>query len=146
MNHSAELPGELRLTLLLFSVGGVSFAVDADQIESMRDYGAGDTDDLLWFHDLLGFGDREVCYRTPTVLSLKSADPHRRQVVIDAMEDIAEYGMEVLAPLPALLEPFGAARGIWGVLKRDTGLTILVDLYRSTGLMFDHHLIKECDA
>lgn len=134
MNDRETTSGELQLNLLLFSVGGVCFAVDAEQVDGMSGYAAEESDSLLWFHEMLGFGDREVRYRAPTVLSVKTVACRTCQVVIDNMEDIAEYSVHDLAPLPALLEPFAIRNGIWGVLKRDTALTMMVDFHRIANL------------
>lgn len=136
MNGQEPASVEQRLNLLIFSVGGVSCAVDTDQIESVRDYEPDDTGDLLWSHRLLGFDGQEVCYRKPAVLALKCSDAESLRVVIDGMEDIADYGMEAMAPLPALLEPLAGKRGIWGVLRRNHGLTMLVDLCRAANRPF----------
>lgn len=134
MNDLDSTSGELRLNLLLFTVGGVCFAVDAEQVDGMSEYPAEESDSLLWFHELLGFGDREVIYRTPTVLSVKTVECRTCRVVIDNMEDIAEYSVHDLAPLPTLLEPFAVRNGIWGVLKRDNTLTMMVDFHRIANL------------
>lgn len=128
MNDLDSTSGELRLNLLLFTVGGVCFAVDAEQIDGISTYLAKEHDNLLWFHEMLGFGDRELIYRAPTVLALKTNE-QGSLVVIDNMEDIAEYSVKSIVPLPTLLEPFALRNGIWGVLKRDSGLTLLVDFH-----------------
>lgn len=134
MNDCEAKTGELRLNLLLFTVGGICFAVDAEQVAGMAGYLPEESGNLFRFHELAGFGDREVSYRAPTVLSLKTAVPEGCRVLIDAMEDIAEYGVNDMCPLPALLEPFAVRHGLWGVLKRDSGLTMLVDFQRIAGL------------
>lgn len=134
MNRCDATAGELPLNLLLFTVGGVCFAVDAEQVECMTGYLPEESGDLFRFHELAGFGGREVTYRTPTVLSLKSSEPGGCRVLVDAMEDIAEYGVDDIAPLPVLLEPFAFRHGLWGVLKRDNGLAMLVDFQRIAGL------------
>lgn len=134
MNGGEVTSGELRLNLLLFSVGGVSFAVDAEQVEAMAAYLPEESGTLFRFHELAGFGNRQVSYRMPTVLSLKSSEPGGCRVLVDAMEDIAEYGVDAISPLPALLEPFAFRHGLWGVLKRDNGLTMLVDFQRIASL------------
>lgn len=134
MNDRETTSGELQLNLLLFSVGGVSFAVDAEQVDSMSGYAAEENDSLLWFHEMLGFSGKEVVYRAPTVLSVRTVACQTCQVIIDNMEDIAEYSVHDLAPLPALLEPFAIKNGIWSVLKRDNALTMMVDFYRIANL------------
>lgn len=126
--------GELRLNLLLFAVGGVCFAVDAEQVDGLSGYFPEEQEGLLWFHELLRFGGKEAVYRAPTVLSIKRAGSGSCQVVIDNMEDIAEFNVSGIVPLPALIEPFAVRNGIWGVLKRDSALTLVVDFYRIANL------------
>lgn len=130
MSNREPAFGEMRLNLLLFTVGGVCCAVDAEQVDGMSGYRDDESGNLLWFHDLLGFGCRDVTYRAPTVLSIKTAGSRTCRVVIDNLEDIAEHSVSSIVPLPALLEPFAVKNGIWGVLKRENGLTLLVDFHR----------------
>lgn len=130
--------GELRLNLLLFAVGGVCFAVDAEQIDGMSEQQTEENDKLYRFHEMLGFDGEDVVYRAPTVLSVKSAAAGTAQVLIDNMEDMVEFSVNDIVPLPALIEPFAIKNGIWGVLKRGGNLTLLVDFYRIAKLHFDN--------
>ncbi len=134
MNDWETTSGVVRLNLLLFTVGGVCFAVDAEQVDGMSGYQTGESGNLLWFHELLGFGYRDVTYREPAVLAIKTVESGSCRVIIDNMEDIAEYSVSDIVPLPALLEPFAVRNGIWGVLKRDSVLTLLVDFHRIANL------------
>jgi len=114
----------IRLTLLFFSLGGVRFACDADHAEALSAVGA--AEEGAFRLDLaLGYPS-PVSYREPTVLTLKGEG--ERRVVIDALEQIAEVGLEEIRPLPALLEPLALKRGIWGVLPRAGALVLLLDL------------------
>lgn len=119
-------PVEIRLNLMLFRVDGIPFGCDADQI-SRVDASPGTGDETLhWFHRELGF-PRPVDYHSPTALTVRGADPSPYRVVIDQLEQIAEVGLAEIRLLPAPVEPFALARGIWGVLPREGRLVLLVD-------------------
>ena len=116
-----------RLNLLLFSVGGVFFGVDADQVGAVTAYQGGMQENMQWFHDVMGYGNQTVVYKCPTVITIKTA-PY--QMIIDSMEDIAEFSVNEIHLLPRLLESFAIKRGIWGVILRDKRITLLLDLMR----------------
>lgn len=116
-----------RLNLLLFSVGGVYFGVDADQVGAVTAYQGGMQENTLWFHDVMGYGNQTVEYKCPVVITIKTA-PY--QMIIDSMEDIAEFSVNEFRLLPRLVESFALKRGIWGVLLRHKRMTLLLDLMR----------------
>ena len=114
------------LSLLLFSVGGVCFGVDADQVSGISVYNGESDKDLFWFHEEMGFGGRPVEYVSPTIITIRDVvEPYR--VIIDSMEEIAEFRLNEIGLLPRLLEPFTLRRGIWGVLPRKGSITLLMD-------------------
>lgn len=117
------------LNMLMFAVGGVRFAIDADQVAEIADYQCGRDPDLLWFHEELGYGAKAVEYQSPAVLSIRcKAEPYR--VIVDALEDIAAFSTNELRVLPNLLEPFALRRGVWGVLLRNNKIILLLDFMR----------------
>lgn len=117
------------LNLLLFSVGGVFFGVDADQVAEISAYRNGTDKDLFWFHEEMDYKKKTVEYRLPTIITIRTeVDPYR--VVIDSMEDIAEFNPKEISLLPTLLEPFALQRGIWGVLLRNDRMILLLDFLR----------------
>jgi hypothetical protein len=120
------------LNLVLFSVGGVFFGMDGDQVAGVSDYGTAVEADLLWFHEAIGYGKRSVEYRAPTIATIRTGQGPRR-VIIDSMENIAEFRTDEIDLLPALLEPFALRRGIWGILPRGDNLVLLVDMDRLLG-------------
>lgn len=121
-------PGETySLNLLLFSVGGVSFGVDADQVAGIAEYRGDDGEDLRWFHEELDYGGREVGYQSPTVITIRSGAELPYRVIIDSMEDITEFRQDEITVFPALLEPFVLRSGMWGVMSRPGKLVLLLD-------------------
>lgn len=133
MNDAAR--GE-SVNLLLFSVGGVSFAIDADQVAEIATYRGETADDLFWFHEEVGYGDRMVNYHAPTIITIRTDEVASYRVIIDSMEDIAEFSHNDLTLFPALLEPFVLRRGLWGILLRQGRPVLLLDficLFRERG-------------
>jgi chemotaxis signal transduction protein len=120
------------LNLLLFSVGGVSFGIEADQAESIAAYTAEALSDLFWFHDVVDYGYDTINYLSPTIITVKTGDFFTRRVIIDAMEDIAEFSLNDIRPFPPLIEPFALRKGMWGILARNGNMVLLVDFKRLT--------------
>ena len=118
------------LRLLLFTVGGVRFGIDVDQIEGMTAYRGETGDDLCWFHDLLAYGGPPVRYLTPTVIAVRTETEPACRVIIDAMEAIIEVSQDEMACFPPLIEPFALRRGMWGLWWRSGTMTVLLDLLR----------------
>jgi len=118
------------LNLLLFSVGGISFGIDADQVAEIAAYEGEKSEDLFWFHEEVDYGGRTVGYCSPTVVTIRSGYDFTYRVIIDCMEDIAEFSHSDIALFPALLEPFSLKKGMWGILSRQGKMTLLLDFER----------------
>lgn len=118
------------LNLFLFSVGGVHFAVDAEQAVGMVPYAGEEAADLFWAHEELGFGATPVSYRSPTIVTIRTAGLHSYRVIIDAMEDIAEFDRNDIRLFPELLEAAALRNGLWAILPRDGHMVLLVDFQR----------------
>jgi chemotaxis signal transduction protein len=120
-------PGDTKLNLLLFSVSGVHFGVDAEQVAEIADYDGENSEDLFWFHEELEYGAMAVRYASPTTISIRTGDEHSYRVIIDSMEDIAEFSLNGFHLFPALLKPFVVRKGLWGILTRNGKMVLLVD-------------------
>lgn len=120
----------ILLDLLLFSVGGIHFGVDAGQVTGIAAYDGEQDEELFWFHEKMGYGDRKVVYDSPTVVTIRSGKGSPYRVVIDSMEDIAEFSQDDISLFPALLEPFSLRMGMWGILQRQGEIVLLLDLPR----------------
>lgn len=119
--------GDIRLDLLLFSVCGVHFGADAGQVTGIALYDGEQADDLFWFHEELEYGDSATTYFSPTVVTIRTGRLQSYRVIIDSMEDIAEFSQNDIRLFPALLEPFAIRRGLWGILPRSEIMVLLVD-------------------
>ena len=115
-----------QITLLLFSLEGVRFGVEAGQVLATAAYDGELGEDLFWLHERIGFGAPAV-YRVPTVITVGVRGGAQRRVIIDGIEEIADFAIEELRPLPAAVEPFCLRRGMWGVIPRQSGVILLLD-------------------
>ena len=115
------------LNLLLFSIEGLHFGIDAEQALGTAAYDGEDACDLLWFHEELEFPSSSVVYLTPTIITVGTRGGRQHRVIIDAMEDIAEFSLNDLRPLPPIVEPFALRKGIWGILPGKGRMTLLLD-------------------
>ena len=122
--------GDMRLGLLLFSVCGVHFGVAAEQVAGITSFDGAAADDLFWFHKELEFGDASPTYAAPMVATIRRGCEQSYRVIIDKMEDIAEYSQNDIRLFPELLEPFVLRRGLWGILLRNKTMVLLVDFHR----------------
>jgi chemotaxis signal transduction protein len=129
----AETPPEMgtdSLNLLLFSVGEVFFGIDADQVSEITAYNGDKSDDLFWFHEEMGYGDKTIRYYSPTVVTIKTEEGLPYRVIIDSLENISEFSPDDIRLFPALLEPFVLRSGIWGILSRNGNTILLLDFIR----------------
>lgn len=118
------------INLLLFSVGGVFFGIDADQVAEIAAYTGEKGEDLFWFHEEMGYGNEKFSYHSPTVITIRVNGISLYQVIIDAMEDVAEFNSNDIRIFPALLEPFSLLKGMWGILPWHGNMVLLVDFHR----------------
>lgn len=132
MSGRESQQGLFPLTLLLFSVGGVHFAVATDQVlgtTAYEDDGHAQEDAPLWFHRAVEFTS-DPAYLEPTAVTVKSKGQRTCRVIIDAMQEIVEVGAGEIKPFPAVLEPFARRKGLWGVFPRFGRMFFLVDMER----------------
>ena len=118
---------DMRLDLLMFSVGGINFGVDAGQVAEVAVYDGGQADDLFWFHKELEYDIAASAYFSPTVITIRTGGALPYRVIIDRMEDITEFHQSDISLFPALLESFALRRGMWGILSVHGSMVLLVD-------------------
>jgi hypothetical protein len=115
------------IRLLLFRLGEVRFGVLADQVAGLREIGPAEAGPDAWIHDRLGFPEAPR-YRAPTAARVSRPGQPPGWVVLDAIEDLLEVGLEAVRPFPALVEPHALRRGLWGILPGQRPPVLLVDL------------------
>lgn len=119
-----------RLNLLLFSVGGLHFGVEAEQVVDVADYDGELSDDLFWFHEELDYVTPVSGYSRPTVISIRTVGQLPYRIIVDLLEDVVEFSLKDLHLFPAHLEPFVMRGGLWGLLLRNGIMVLLVDFQR----------------
>ena len=121
--------GETHVNLFLFTVGGVHFAADVEQAVLMTPYSGEKAEDLFWFHEELGFGNT-ITYHAPVIVTIRTEDAESYRVIIDLMEEIAEFSRDDIRPFPELLEPIALRIGMWAILPLHGRMVLLVDFQR----------------
>ena len=128
--HKPQKKGSDSLNLLLFSVGGVRFGVDADQVAEITAYDGDPAENLFWFHEEMDYGAQTVRYLSPTIVTIRTGDVSPYRVIIDSMEDIAEFSQNDICLFPSLVEPFSLQKGMWGILLQHGSMVVLLDFQR----------------
>lgn len=130
MSDAGDTHGPRGLNLLLFSVGGVHFGVDADQVEGTFSCQAGEGAGLFRFHREMGYGDDAISYAEPVIISIKTGSSQEYRVVIDMMEDVTGIVADDIHPFPPVVEPFALRKGMWGIVVKGGRMILLVDFLR----------------
>lgn len=116
--------------LLVFRLADIFCAVESCQVEGLYDLQTVSAEKPLFIDQLLGFGGQKVEYTRPTVVRLKDGVFAGEMVVIDALEDISSYSLDLLSPLPLLVNQFLKNNGFWGVVRcSQDRLIFIIDLY-----------------
>jgi len=116
--------------LLLFSVGGICFGIDTGQVAEIAVYNGEVREDLFWFHEEMGYAGKMVTYQSPVIVTIQTGTVSPYRVIIDSMEDIAEFSQSDISLFPSMLEPFVLRKGLWGLLVRQERLVLLLDFQR----------------
>jgi chemotaxis signal transduction protein len=123
-------PAAIYLNLLLFTFEGTHFAIDGEQVTEVTAYDGEQGDNLFWFHEELGYTEKTFAYLSPVIVTIRTDSNRPYRVIIDSMEDIAEFNQNEIRPFPSLLEPLTLRSGMWGVLPRNGNMVILTDFQR----------------
>ena len=125
------------LHLLLFSVGGICFGVDTGQVAEIADFEGEICEDVFWFHEEMSYAGKMVTYQSPVIVTIKTGTASSYRVIIDSMEDIAEFSQSDICLFPPMIEQFVLRKGLWGLLPRQERLVLLLDFQR---LLRNNHL------
>ncbi|HOP40652.1 MAG TPA: hypothetical protein PLI53_06375 [Geobacteraceae bacterium] len=119
-----------ELRLLLFSVCGIRFAADADQVSTLRECNLQESvPPAIPFHEAIGYETGPVAYRRPEICTI-TGEAGQCSFMIESPEDIATVAWDDLQPLPTLVEPFAVRWGIWAGIPGRHGIRLVVDLDR----------------
>lgn len=124
-------PARSALDILVFTVGGVHCGIDGELIGRMllieeAEYGKVA---VRWFHQALSFGDREVVYQSPRVITLNRAGA-AAGLVIDQPRDLIKIPVRAICPLPAFFALAPGLRALWGGFVLDEKVVLLIDPQR----------------
>lgn len=118
------------VNLLVFSVFGVHFGVDVEQVAGIADFYGESSDDLFWFHEQFEYGDAAAKYSSPVVVTIKTGGAQAYRIIIDSMIGIHEYQVREICLFPPLIKPFALRKGMWGLLVENNRMILLVDFQR----------------
>ena len=123
---------ENEVTLLLFNIMGIDFAMDVDPIEAMlhvESLGNQKTG-IVWFHEKINFFQKSVVYHSPKALRITSGDK-QFYLIIDTPRD-----MPVAVPIaniksfPFLVGKFTKDSPLYGVYLLNEQMIFLVDSFK----------------
>ncbi len=95
----------------------------------MAAYRAEEENNLFRLHEVLNYG-YSITYSSPTILTIRTGGSRNFRLIIDSMENIAEFNQNDIRPFPALLEPCALRKGMWGILLLDGKMVLLLDFQR----------------
>ena len=119
------------LEILEFSVAGVKMGVDVRQVAEVIDFRCVEerTLTVISLPEVMSFGALEIHYDFPRVL-LPRAEGCSFGILVDRLEEITRFPLDVISPLPALLEASVSPRGvIWAVAAIAGEPVLLVDFF-----------------
>ena len=127
--HTESIAQEIQL--MIFNLMGTKLGIDAEQIYEVRNLSPTDQAqaNIPWLHEKIPWRVTPVTYRTPRLLVSRAAGAVCC-LIIDQPETILPVTIDVIRPLPSLLEAWCQAVAIWGVVLHDEEMILLVDLYK----------------
>lgn len=146
MSGQGEAPGRPRkLNLLRFEVGGACFAVESSQIAALLPFPGSAGSSASWFHQALEYAEAPT-YRAPVLAVVPVEEGPPRQLVMDALDELLDVGLDEIHPFPPLIEPFALRKGLWGVLSRGSQTVLLVDLRRMLAPACPEDAVSESES
>jgi len=118
-----------NISILVFSVGGVRFGVEASQITAIDQERISVEDELIRLGTLLGLSE-STDNNAGVLLELRHESITKRLLLVDKIEDIIEIPLTDIQLLPAVIAERLLGRGIWGVIQKGDKILILLDIHR----------------
>lgn len=134
-NEKVIAQSPATLDILVFTITNVYCGIDSELIGRMMmsDEAAQKELKILWFHKALSFGEREVVYRNPRVVTLKG-DGDRIGLAIDQPRDFVKVPVKSICPPPSLIAMTNGLQAFWGAFVLDDKVVLLIDPYKLTRL------------
>lgn len=120
--------GTEKLHVLVFSVMGIRFGVDTEQVARVVNLShlEGEEENVVMFDEEFPFPGREVVYEAPKVLCLQDS----RKLVVDEIEEVRFLSFHSIRSMPELLEKYGESGAVWGAGIVEGGIILLLNLLR----------------
>ena len=117
-----------ELHALIFSVMGVWFGADMEQIKEVADPDRIEDvgKNIVRFNEEFSFPDCQITYQAPRILFLKSG----AKILVDEVEEVRILPIDCIRPLPRFLEKCRQPNDIWGVALVEGEIILLLDFLR----------------
>ncbi|MBT5632254.1 MAG: hypothetical protein HOJ13_05950 [Nitrospina sp.] len=117
-----------ELHALIFSVKGVRFGADMEQIKEVADPDRIEDvgKNIVRFNEEFSFPDCQITYQAPRILFLKSG----AKILVDEVEEVRILPIDCIRPLPRFLEKCRQPNDIWGVALVEGEIILLLDFLR----------------
>lgn len=134
-NDAAALrPACVNIEVLVFSLRGITLAIDGEQVDRLMALEEADRENLAleWLHRKFNFAENEVNYKQPRVITL-AGNENLVGLVIDQPHDFMTVGIEAIRPLPAIFKKRQALQPFWGAYLDNNKIILLIDFFKLVG-------------
>lgn len=130
-NEKVSTPASATLDILVFTINGVDCGIDSELVGRMMmvDEAGQKELEIIWFHKALSFGESEVVYRSPRVVTLKGTGDGIG-LVIDQPRDFVKVPVRSICPPPSLFTMITGLRAFWGGFVLDDVVVLLIDPFK----------------
>ena len=117
-----------ELHALIFSVKGVRFGADMEQIKEVADPDRIEDvgKNIVRFNEEFSFPDCQITYQAPRILYLKNG----RRILVDNVDEVRVLPIDCIRPLPDFLEKCREPNAIWGAALVGDEIILLLDFLR----------------
>jgi len=124
-NESGDI-GVEEIQVLIFSVMGIRFGVDTEQVSSVVAPDQIDDEEISIdrFDEEFIFSGRQVVYQNPRILCIQDG----RRLMVDEIEEIRLLSLDKIRPLPEFLEKCRESNAIWGAGLIEDEIILLLNL------------------
>ena len=116
-----------ELTVMSFNLYNVNFAVDTGQASDVKEFTVNniDTCNVIKLEERIKFHKIQDGYKSPGLLMLKNRFPWA--ILIDKQGESFSIDIDIVKPLPQLLDCGTKANPLWGAILRDDKVYYLLD-------------------
>jgi hypothetical protein len=120
---------ENEVTLLLFNIMAIDFAMDVESVSAMVpvDSLANQKSGIVWFHEKINFPQTPVVYHCPKALRITSGKKQFHLVIDNPRDMPVAVPIDHIKPFPVLVDQFTAGTPLWAVYPLKERMVLLVD-------------------